>query len=124
MAWLPNWLTGEDPEHVRRGEEAEARSRQLTEEQYRRGAISEDNYQIALEHLDTPDDNSNPEAVQEAFDTELSARTAAVRDFGTGAISVGLKSTLGLIPWPVWLAAIAYVAWRLGAFNGLLKKVR
>lgn len=124
MSWLPNWLTGEDPEHVAEGEAAEARSRALTEDLKRRGLISEENYRVALEHYDTPDDNSNPEAVQDAFDDELSARAGAVRNFAGGLVNAGLKSTLGLIPWQVWAGLAVYLAWRFGVFNGILAKAK
>lgn len=132
MAWLPDWITGLDAENVRAGEEASRRNRELTEQMHREGRITDDNYRIAVAHYDadqdyapeTPGVQSAEEAVEGAFDTELSERTAAVRDFGTGVVSTGLKSTLGLIPWPVWLALAGYVAWRLGLFRGLLAKVK
>lgn len=124
MSWLPNWLTGEDPEHVQAGEDAEARSRALTEDLKRRGLITDANYQIALDHYNAPDDNSNPNAVQDAFDEEVSRRTTAVRDFGSGAINFGLKGTLGLIPWQVWAGLALYIAWKLGLLKGILGKVR
>jgi len=122
MGWLPDWLTGFDRENYEAGLEADRRNRELTEDLKRRGLITEADYQVALDHYDDSLAYDADAAIQGAFDTELDRRTEAVRDFGPGVISTGLRSTLGLIPWPVWLGLAAYVAWRLGLFNGILKR--
>jgi hypothetical protein len=124
MSWLPDWLTGFDRENFERGQQADNANAELQKSLHDRGLISDENYQISLDHYAADDAFDPDEQIVGAFDDELADRTKAVRDFASGAIGASLKATLGLIPWQVWLGVAGYVAWRLGVFNGVLAKAK
>lgn len=65
--------------------------------------------------------------VQDAFDQSISENTSSIRKGLTSVITEPLKILFKLIPWPVWLAAAAFVFFYLGGevwLRKLLAKVK
>ena len=122
MSWLPDWITGYDRTAYEEGLQADAKNRALTEDLRNRGLITEQDYRAAQQHYDASA-AYNPDAeITDAFDEGLNDGAANIRNTIGGAINLGIGTPLKLIPWQVWVALAIYVAWRLGAFNGILAK--
>jgi hypothetical protein len=66
----------------------------------------------------TPDISGD---VNAAFKDGLNDGAKNIRDFIAKPLEL-LPVLPKIIPWQVWLAVAIYVAWRLGAFKGVLKR--
>jgi hypothetical protein len=107
------------------GEEADRRNRELTEDLRRRGLITEDEYQTALDHYAADDAAGYYEdQLQRDFELGLDEGAANIRGFVGGTINTVVGTPLKLIPWQLWLILGLWLAWQLGWLNKLAGKVR
>lgn len=60
--------------------------------------------------------------VRAAFQEGLDDGAGNIRGSIGGTINALVATPLKIIPWQLWLAGALYLAWRLGAFKGLLKR--
>jgi hypothetical protein len=107
------------------GEEADRRNREITEDLRRRGLITEDEYQTALDHYAADDAADYYEKqLEESFDEGLAEGAANIRRLLGLPFDKLLPTLPKLIPWQVWLILGLYLAWQLGWLNKLVGKAR
>lgn len=122
MSWLPDWLTGFDRENYDAGVEADRKNRAITEDLHNRQLISDKEYQDAVDNYDEAAAYNPDQEIGDAFNQGLDEGATNIRNAVGGTVNTLVGTPLKLIPWQLWLAGGLYLAWRLGAFSGLLKR--
>jgi hypothetical protein len=122
FTWLKDAITGFDREAYEAGLEADRRNREITESLHDRGLIDDDDYEFSIKNYNDSASYDPDKDIAREFGVGIEEGAANIRNFAGGAINSVVGTPLKLIPWQVWLAAALYVGWRLGFFDGLLKK--
>lgn len=115
---------------ARRTEELNRKHAELDQVKYKRGILSEEDMEFIRAQREADAAAWQPqrysaevtEAAVEGAREGLGNVQSQFRQTLTGAVSAGVKGLAGFIPGWVWLVALAYVAFRLGLFDGLLAK--
>ena len=124
MSWLPDWLTGHDADNYEAGLEADRKNRALTDDLHNRGLITDADYAVANGHYDEAAAYDPGAEIDAAFMEGLDDGADNIRGGLTSTLNTVIGTPLKLIPWQVWVGAAGYVAWRLGVFDGILKRAK
>lgn len=120
------WLGGVDlDEEEKRAADIKARDEQLQAERLAQGKINDAAYQDQLKRIQEDyEQTANIRAdVQRAGDEEYDHRLTVLSETVAAPLNVGgdiIGAILKGVPWWLWLAALAVIAWQLG----WLKKLR
>jgi len=122
MAFL-DFFTGID------SEEEQARQDKLdaalrAENEKDRAKYGEDWFAQASAHVDQGAIPDVAGEVDDAFWDGWQDGADNIRNGIGSTINTVTGSAFSVIPWQVWLAGAAYIAWQMGAFKGLLAKVK
>jgi len=120
MAFL-DFFTGFDSEEEQaRSDRLDAELRALNEKQ--REQRGEDWFQQAQGHIDDNRIDDVGGEVNDAFIIGWGEGVDNIRNGVGNTISGATGTIFGIVPWQLWIGAAIYLAFRFGAFNGLLKK--
>jgi hypothetical protein len=126
MGFLPDWLTGFDRENFEAGQRADAANAAITRNLYEQGKIDAATLQEAENHYASG--NIDPDyEIEAAFDEGLQEGAANVtavisKPFEIAGTAVG--SVLKALPWWLWIAGLAFLAFYLWPVLGPLLGAR